>query len=526
MLTKNKVQKKPNDLNVDVPIHEIIQHYSVISPASTAVIHGNSHLTYFDLDRYSTGLAFFLQSAGVCHGSPVGLYIEKSIDTIIALLAILKSGGIYVPISLEQPKERVKHILNDAGITLIITKSYLLEHLYQIKIKKVIINKNHDYSKYCRTYVKQLAKVNLDDTAYIIYTSGTTGVPKGVIINHRNLLHAYKGWKKEYALSNRDCHLQMANFSFDVFIGDLVRALCSGAKLVLCSKNILIAPKKLYSLMQEEKINCAEFVPAVLRKLVTYIQRHELSLSFMRLLICGSDAWSMKEYRDVQNLCSNKARIINSYGLTETTIDSTFFECINPKSNLPDNKLAPLGKPFPNTEIILLDPALNRVPIGTIGEICIGGGGLAVGYMNQPTLTKEKFIQHPFTNKVNSRLYKTGDLGRVLSDGNIEFLGRADNQIKLNGIRIELSDIENVLNCHPHILECAVITQKKHGGFNKLVAYVVITRNIKLNVSNIQDFLLEKIPKNMWPKEFIQLSNLPLTSNGKIDRKNLRSWKN
>ncbi len=308
--------------------------------------------------------------------------------------------------------------------------------------------------------------------AYVIYTSGSTGQSKGVMIEHQSLVNTYLGWEQIYQLrSKASCHLQMASFAFDVFSGDVVRALCSGGKLVLCPKEVLLSPEQLYALMLQEKVDCAEFVPVVLRHLIAYLEESQQRLDFMQLLICGSDSWYGGEYEKFRGLCGEKTRLINSFGLTEATIDSSYFE--SPTANLPKDQLVPIGRPFPNTQIYILDSNLQPVPIGVTGELYISGKGLARGYRHRPDLTAQKFIANPFSNQQLARLYKTGDLARYWADGNIEFLRRSDRQVKIRGFRIELGEIEAVLSQHPAVREVVVLSQEETQAFTRLIAYVV-----------------------------------------------------
>jgi amino acid adenylation domain-containing protein len=281
------------------------------------------------------------------------------------------------------------------------------------------------------------------DLAYVIFTSGTSGKPKGVMIEHASLTNAYFGWEEIYELRSRvRCHLQMASFAFDVFAGDWVRALCSGGRLVLCPREFLMDPPKLYELMRSKQIDCAEFVPAVLRNLADYLEQQGGQLDFLKLLIAGSDVWHAAESRRFQSLCGPETRIINSYGLTEATIDSTWF--LANDLDLPDDRAVPIGSSFLNVQSHILDAELQPLPIGVPGELHIGGQGVARGYFRDPELTRERFIADPFSDDPKARLFKTGDLARRLPDGMIELLGRTDHQVKIRGMRVELSEVESI----------------------------------------------------------------------------------
>jgi amino acid adenylation domain-containing protein len=363
-------------------------------------------------------------------------------------------------------------------------------------------------------------EVTAENLAYVIYTSGSTGEPKGAAINHRSLVNAALGWQDAYSLRRATtCHLQMANFSFDVFTADWVRSLCFGGKLVLCPQELLLFPGKLYELMRQHRIDTAEFVPVVLRELIKYLNETGQDLHFMRLLIVGSDNWYVKEHRELHGLAGPQCRVVNSYGMTEATIDSLYFEGIVTDSA--ESAVVPLGRPFPNAQSYILDSSLEPVPIGVAGELYLGGPSLARGYFNRPDLTAERFIPDLFSGEDGARLYKTGDRARYLSDGNIEFLGRVDRQAKIRGIRLELGEIEMALKQHPDVRDCAVLARADVSGGASLVAYVVSGRKPNHAVTDLRSFLQQKLPEYMVPSVFVRLAALPLSPNRKVDRRAL-----
>ena len=351
------------------------------------------------------------------------------------------------------------------------------------------------------------------------------------MVNHASLVNAYWAWEAAYQLSSVKNHLQMANFAFDVFTGDLVRALCSGGKLVLCPRDLLLEADKLYQLIQQQQIDCGEFVPVVLRNLMQHLQETQQQLD-MSLVICGSDSWYGREYNHFRKFLGKQTRLINSFGVTEATIDSCYFETTR---DIAPEQLVPIGKPFANTQLYILDQQKRSLPIGVAGELYIGGVGVARGYLNRPELTAEKFINPPafgiplIKGGRGDRLYKTGDKARYLSalkdtashNGNIEFLGRIDNQVKLRGFRIELEEIEVILSQHPLVTENVVILREDNPGDKKLVAYLVPLANKPLPLTELRNFLREKLPEYSLPSAFVFLEQLPLSPNGKIDRKSL-----
>ncbi|MEP6645437.1 MAG: non-ribosomal peptide synthetase, partial [Acidobacteriaceae bacterium] len=311
----------------------------------------------------------------------------------------------------------------------------------------------------------------------------------------------------------------MANFSFDVFSSDLTRTLCSGGKMVICPMELLLNPAGMYGLMLREKIDCAEFVPAVLRTLTSHLQLTGQKLDFMRLLICSSDAWSIADCRSVLSVCGDKPRVVNAYGVTEATIDSTYMD-IEP-GKLRGEGFVPIGRPFPNTQTYVLDRHMEPSPIGVPGVLYIGGAGVARGYLKRPELNAEKFVADPFSRTPGARLYNSGDAARYLPDGNVEFLGRTDNQVKIRGFRIELGEIEAVLGKHPTVQQAVVVARELATGDLGLVAYLVAAVGQTIDVAALRTFIKLKLPAYMVPSAFEILEKIPLNANRKVDRKAL-----
>lgn len=502
-------------------IHQLFEAQVEKTPDDVAVVFEKEQLTYKELNQRANKLAHYLQTQGVKPDILVGICLERSCELVVVLLGILKAGGAYLPLDPAYPQERLAYMLEDAQVSAILTQEKLVNNLPIHNTQIICI----DYDSQLitnQTRENPVSQVTANNLAYVIYTSGSTGKSKGVMIEHRSLVNAYFAWEEAYHLQkNATSHLQMASFSFDVFSGDLVRALCSGGKLVLCPRELLLEPEKLYQLILQEQVDCAEFVPGVLRNLMQYLEQSQQRLDFMQLLVCGSDSWYVQEYEEFRQFCSPKTRLINSFGLTEATIDSTYFE--TGSTNLSVKQLVPIGQPFANTKIYILDRYLQPLPVGVIGEIYIGGAGLARGYLNRPDLTAEKFIPNSFTQETGEYLYKTGDLGRWLPDGNIELIGRVDNQVKLRGFRIELGEVEAVLGKHPMVKESVVLVREDRPNQQQLTAYIVPepAHLNKINSSELQQFLQEQLPSYMIPSAFVILAAFPLTPNGKIDRRAL-----
>jgi len=515
---QSKIQNPKS--KIEQCIHQLFEAQVEQSPDAVAVILEDQSLTYKELNQQANKIAHYLQKLGVQPDVLVGICVERSLEMVIAVLGVLKAGGAYVPLDPAQPLQRLAFMLQDADCKVLLTQKRLLEELPTHTGKVVCLDA--DWEIISQEQGSNLTSpVQPENLAYVIYTSGSTGQAKGVMVKHSSLVNTYFAWEQAYQLRQQaNCHLQMANFSFDVFSGDLIRALCSGGKLVLCPRDFLLDPQQLYELMLQQKIDCAEFVPVVLRNLIEYLEKTQQRLDFMRLVICGSDSWYGAEYQKFRDFVGVSTRLINSFGLTEATIDSSYFESAT--AELSAQQLVPIGRPLANTQLYILNSFLQPVPIGVPGELYVGGASLARGYYNRPQLTAERFIPNVFSHQMGARMYKTGDLARYLPDGNIEFLGRIDHQVKICGFRIELGEIEALLGQHPQVRQVVVTAPEDELGNKQLVAYVVPEEQpIALKLHELRNFLKERLPDYTLPSAFVLLEALPLTPNGKVDRRSL-----
>ncbi|MEH2142078.1 AMP-binding protein, partial [Nostoc sp.] len=310
----------------DKCLHQLFEMQVKHTPDEVAVVSGFSKLTYQQLNTQANQLAHYLRSLGVGADVLVGVCVERSLGMVVGLLGILKAGGAYVPLDPDYPKERLSFMLNDSQVSVLLTQNKLVNQLPEHRSDVICLDTDWEKISH-KSEQNPVSETSADNLAYVIYTSGSTGKPKGVMVTHRNLVNAYMAWEDAYQLRSLcSSHLQMASFSFDVFSGDMVRALCSGAKLVICPREWLLEPEKLYALMQKQKIDCAEFVPPVLRNLIKYLEKTQQNLSFMKLLIVGSDSWYIQEYEQFQHFLGAETRLINSYGVSEATVDSLYFE--------------------------------------------------------------------------------------------------------------------------------------------------------------------------------------------------------
>ncbi|MES2142382.1 MAG: AMP-binding protein [Pseudomonadota bacterium] len=497
-------------------IQELFEKQALLFPDKVAIIYSGNKITYSRLNETANQLAHFMVHAGVKPGDLIPLFADKKIETLIAILATLKTGAAFFLFNPERLEKPIYPILETISARHLISQSSLLNHF--TSYSGSIINLTN-LLETVSAFPKEKAPIiekNNNEYAYGILTSGTTGNPKYVVVTHQNLLDTYYSWGSVYHLSSTDVHLQMAAIGFDVFIGDWVRALCSGAQLVLCPKETLLQPKVLYDLIVTHEITCAEFVPATLRGLLNFLEQKALRLEQFRLMICGSDQWSMDEYRRIKRRCLSKARVINSYGLSEATIDSTYFEETDDTAPvLPATSLVPAGKPFPHVRIYLLDEQGQPVPCGEEGEIYIGGSGVA-SYLGQPQITMERFFPDP--HYPAQKMYKTGDTGQFLPNGNLGFLGRNKRHVNYYGKKIELSTIEFLLNQHPginHVLVTSEISQP-----NKVSLDCFIDLNdAAINYSTLREYLRDSLSHFTIPTKFYVVKQMALTANGKLDRK-------
>jgi amino acid adenylation domain-containing protein len=503
--------------------HRIIEAQARRRPDAAAVVCGGSRLTYADLNRRANAIARALRARGVTTEVPVGLLLGRSADMIAAVLGVLKSGGAYVPLDPAYPTDRLRYVIADAGVPVVVVDEVAKERLADLAgdgpFTPVMLSLD-DIAADDALDVEDMAPVaRPENLAYIIYTSGSSGRPKGTMVTHASLANAYRGWEQAYGLESIGVHLQMASLSFDVFAGDFVRALCSGATLVVAPQDLVFSPARLYALMRAERVEAAEFVPVVLRELAAHLDAAGSSLDFMTLLVAGSDSWYTREYADLRRLCGPHTRLVNSYGLTEATIDSTFYDG---EGSVPSGDgLVPIGRAFPNTDIVLLDERGDLAPPGVPGELCVGGPALARGYLHRPDLTAERFIPHPYAAEPGQRLYRTGDRARYAPDGTLELLGRIDQQVKLRGFRIELAEVESVLAGHSSVAEVAALVREDRPGDRRLVAYVVPADGMEVSPAGLRRFVRESLPDYMVPSAIVVRADLPLTPNGKVDRQAL-----
>ncbi|MCP8466330.1 amino acid adenylation domain-containing protein [Pseudomonas sp. ZM23] len=485
----------------DACLHQLIEQQVQRSPNDMAVTDGQRRFSYAELNRRANRLARWLRAQGVGPDSRVGVALERSVELPVALLAVLKAGGAYVPLDPEFPAERLAHMLEDGGVRLLLTQQHLLGELPQTGARTFCLDRDWaQIDGYADSDLPNLARP--DDLAYVIYTSGSTGKPKGVAVRHGGVVNFMLSMAREPGLDARDRVLALTSLSFDISALELYLPLLVGGRVVLVDRDVARDPSRLLGVALEQGVTVIQATPSTW----TLLSGHE---EFPRLsgcrFFCGGEALSAEL---AGKLTAQAAALWNLYGPTETTIWSAAWK-------VDEGARALLGKPIANTRLYILDGELQPAPIGVAGELYIGGDGLARGYHGRPGLTAERFVADPCTSEPGVRMYRTGDLARWRADGVLEYLGRIDHQVKIRGFRIELGEIESRLLGQPGVRE-AVVIARDAGQVKQLVGYV--TGRIE---SDLRAALLDELPDYMVPAQIVLLERMPLTPNGKLDRKAL-----
>ncbi|MFO1432623.1 MAG: amino acid adenylation domain-containing protein [Candidatus Competibacteraceae bacterium] len=498
-----------NNTQIDYPrdtcLHQLFEEQVARTPEAIAVVFGEEQLTYHELNTRANQLAQHLQTLGIGPGMLVGLCMERSLEMVVGLLGILKAGGAYVPLDPSYPPERLAFMLADAQTSVLLSQQHLVVRLPATPMTHRICL-DSDWPKPAQaTTEAPTTKVTAEHPAYVIYTSGSTGQPKGALNTHRGVCNRLRWMQDEYRLDIHDRVLQKTPFSFDVSVWEFFWPLMVGARLVMAKPEGHKAPDYLVEVIQRQQITTLHFVPSMLQ---VFLEAPAVEqCTSLRRVICSGEALSAE--LQCRFFAKLPAELHNLYGPTETAVDVTYWAC------QPDSPLVfvPIGRPVANTQIYILDQGLQPTPIGVPGELHIGGVQAGGGYHNRPALTQKRFIANPFGE---GRLYKTGDLARYLPDGNIEYLGRLDHQVKLRGFRIELGEIGAVLGQHPAVQEAVVVAREGPPGDKRLIAYIVASEALETNT--LRAYLAEKLPDYMIPSAFVHLDAMPLTLNGKIDR--------
>lgn len=496
----------------NVLLHELFERQVGRSPAAVAVRFQEQQLTYRQLNERSNQLARHLQRLGVKQDSLVGVCMERSLEMVIALLAVLKAGGAYVPIDPDYPQERVTFMLEDAAPAVVLTHNAVAPRLSELNARAVVVDR--DWRSIETEETENLAPSTTPESlAYMIYTSGSTGRPKGAMNTHRGICNRLLWMQDQYHLTPADTVLQKTPFSFDVSVWEFFWPLLSGARLAVAAPGGHKDPAYLIKMIRDQHVTVMHFVPSML---AMFLEDHTVTeCTSLRQVICSGESLPFElQERFFEKL---SAELDNLYGPTEAAVDVTYWHCERQSKR----KLVPIGCPVANTQVYVLDRDLRRQPVGIPGELYIGGVQVGRGYHNREELTAERFIPDPFSNSQSARLYRSGDLCRWLPDGNIEYLGRTDFQVKIRGLRIELGEIESVIGEYPPVRSCVVVASQDKAGDPQLVAYVVSQPGDQVSADDLRNYLRGKLPDYMVPSFFVPLQQLPISPNGKVDRKAL-----
>lgn len=494
--------------------HQIFEAQVHHAPNRTALIFENQELTYAQLNARANQLAHYLSSLGARPGKFVGIFMERSVEMIVAVLGVLKSGAACIPLDSVYPKERLTFMLEDSGAPVVVAQQAQAATLPVSGARLVCLDSEWQAISKEPENAPQVA-VTPEDWMYVIYTSGSTGRPKGVVVPHRVLVNLVAWHQSSLRQSQRT--LQFASLNFDVSFQEIFSTFISGGVLVVPPEPLRLDLQALGQYIQQHPVERFHLPPVVLQKLAEEFTSHPEKFSAMREFVAGGEQLQItpamvKFFRQLKD-----CRLYNHYGPSETHVMTSF-----PLPEQVDNwpALPPLGRPISNTELYLLDNYLQPVPIGVPGELYISGTCVVHGYLKRPALTAERFLPNPFSNKPGSRMYKTGDLVRYRPDGNVEFLGRNDFQVKIRGMRVELGEIEVELKRHPGVRDVAVVMHKD-AQESRLIAYVVFHAGQTVSSKELRDFLHERLPDHMVPAVFVSLEAFPLTPSGKIDRRAL-----
>jgi amino acid adenylation domain-containing protein len=498
-------------------VHGLFEAQTERTPDAIAVVFDGEHLTYRELNRRANQLAHHLKNLGVKPEIPVGILVDRSLEMVVGLLGILKAGGAYVPLDPAYPPERLVFMLEDAEVAVLLTQALLVESLPKHQGRIVCLDTDWEIIER-QSEANLISEVKLDNLAYVIYTSGSTGTPKGVLGTHRGTVN--RCFWNPYPFIEEDICCQKTSLSFVDSVWEIFAPLLHGLPTVIIPDRGVKDINQFLQTLSKQNVTRLVLVPSLLRAILDSFPDLDRRLPQLKYWICSGETLPMELGQQFREQMPQRV-LINLYGSSEVAADVTWYDATHCVEKVP------IGRPIANTQVYILDAQKQPVGIGVPGELYIGGAGLARGYLNRPELTADRFILNPFSDEPSSRLYKTGDLARYLSDGNIEFLGRIDHQVKIRGFRIELGEIEAAIGQHPALRETVVLVREDNPGDKRLVAYIVSNSALKTQdselINDLRCYLKQKLPQYMMPSAFVLLESLPLTTNGKIDRRSLRA---
>ena len=514
--------------SLDRCLHELFEAQAQRTPAHIAVVYQDQKLTYAELNERANQLANHLRYLGVGTETLVGVMMERSLEMVVALLGVLKAGGAYLPLDPDYPRERLAFMLADAKPAVIVTQESLQSIAAELG-KVLVINGERGQAPLPDLFISRPPEIHqeteqrtsqeeglapaAENPAYVIYTSGSTGKPKGVTVTHGNVVRLFAATDEWFHFDERDVWTLFHSYAFDFSVWELWGALLYGGRLVVVPYLVSRSPEAFHQLLVKEQVTVLNQTPSAFRQLIHAEETADLAL---RLVIFGGEALEIQSLRPwFDRHGDQKPLLVNMYGITETTVHVTH----RPLSLADLNGGSVIGRPIPDLQVYVLDAYMQPVPVGVAGEMYVGGDGVARGYFGQPALTATSFVPHPFSTKPGARLYRTGDLARYLITGELEYLGRIDHQVKIRGFRIELGEIEAVLLTHGGVREAVVMAREDSPGEKRLAAYLILEHTT--SIGELRGFLKERLPDYMIPSAFVVLDKLPLSSNGKVDRRRL-----
>ncbi len=492
----------------DASLPELFEAQVERSPAALAVQYEGARLSYAELDKRANQVAHYLQGQGIGAEAVVGILLERSLELVVCLLGVLKAGAAYLPLDASYPEARLRYMLADGGVQLLLTEEWLLERVGAVECGVLCVSKEAAQLGQ-QSEARPERRLSSENLAYVIYTSGSSGRPKGVMITHRALSNHMQWLEESYPLRREDRVLQKTACSFDASVWEFYAPLLAGAGLVLARPGGHQDSKYLVGLMREQEISIVQVVPSMLRLLLAEAGLE--SCARLRRVFSGGERLTAELAGQFWERLAG-VELINLYGPTEATIDATH------RRYAAGEQWEGIGRPVGNMKCYLLDEKLKVVPVGAVGEIWLGGAGLARGYVKGPALTAQKFVPDQYSGAVGARLYGTGDLARYDSVGELEYEGRADGQLKVRGYRIEVGEIEQRLRQHAEVQEAVVVGQGAVGRVERLVGYVVLAPGSELQVEELRRHVEQELPDYMVPSSWVKLERLPLTVSGKVDR--------
>jgi amino acid adenylation domain-containing protein len=501
-------------------LHELFEAQVERDPEAVAVVCGEQQLSYAELNSRANQLAHYLREKGVKPEVLVGLLMERSLDLVVALLGILKAGGAYLPLDPVYPRERLSFMMDDAGAKVLLTETQFAGSIDNQNVEIVCLDDDWQQVQSCSSQ-NPASDVTPHNAAYVIYTSGSTGKPKGVVVSHHNVTRLLAATQSRFNFNQQDVWTMFHSYAFDFSVWEIWGALAYGGELVVIPYSMSRSPEEFYETLKKRKVTVLNQTPSAFRQLIQAEQSaNRVSELSLRWVIFGGEALELQSLKPwLERHGDVRPKLVNMYGITETTVHVTYREIS--RKDVEDESGSVIGSPIGDLQVYVLNEQQELAPIGVAGEMYVGGGGVARGYLKRADLTADRFIPRQFSRKAGQRLYRTGDLARRLSNGDLEYLGRIDHQVKVRGYRIELGEIEAVLREHSEVQDAVVIASGDTSGDKRLIGYLIMQGTAAAKAGELRRYLGERLPDYMVPQVFVQLDEWPLTPSGKLDQRSL-----